>query len=289
MSQCQPTGPGSGCTRPALGFGLGLRPPHYASILESQPAVDWFEIVTEDFLVPGGRPHDYLERIRACYPMVMHGVSLSIGSTDPLDEEYLRQVRGLVDRIQPEWISDHICWTGVDGYRLHDLMPLPHTEEALRHVVDRVRTVQDLLGRQILLENVSSYVSYRDSTMTEWDFLAAVAAEADCQILLDVNNLYVNSVNHGFDPVRFVDGVPASRVRQIHLAGHRDCGSHLIDTHDAAIIDPVWRLYERAWRRLGPVATMIERDDEIPPLGELVAELDRARAIAFGARAAFEA
>jgi uncharacterized protein (UPF0276 family) len=268
------------------GFGLGLRPRHYQAILRSPPAVDWFEALTENYLVPGGRPLHFLDRIRERYPVVLHGVSLSIGGTGALNREYLCQLKALAARVQPVWISDHLCWTGVAGRNLHDLMPLPCTEEALRHVARRVRAVQDLLGRRILLENVSSYVAYRSSAMTEWEFLAALAREADCDILLDVNNVYVSAFNHGFDAVAFLDAMPARRVRQIHLAGHDNCGDLIIDTHDARIIGPVWRLYAEAVRRFGPVPTMIERDDRIPPLAALVRELDRARSVAAGALAA---
>jgi hypothetical protein len=266
-------------TLPFQGFGLGLRTLHYEQVAATHPQVDWFEILTENYLVPGGRPLDWLDRIRADYPMVMHGVSMSIGSTDPLDYDYLRQVRTLAQRVQPLWVSDHLCWTGVASRNLHDLLPLPYTEEALRHVVARVEAVQEFLGRRILLENVSSYVSYRDSVLTEWEFLDEVARRADCLILLDVNNIYVSAYNHGFDADDYLAGVPAERVQQIHLAGHSNCGEYIIDTHDAPVIDPVWDLYRRAMQRLGPVATMIERDDHIPPLDELVAELDRARAV----------
>jgi len=264
----------------ALGFGLGLRPRHYKAILDARPRVDWFEALSENYMIPGGRPLHYLMRIRERYPVVLHGVSLSIGSTDPLDRAYLRELKALVLRVQPEWVSDHLCWTGVAGRNLHDLMPLPYTDEALRHVARRVRAVQDFLGRRILLENVSSYVAYRDSAMTEWAFLAALATEADCDLLLDVNNIYVSAFNHGFDAIEFLDAIPPARVRQIHLAGHDHCGDLIIDTHDAPVIGPVWRLYGEALRRFGPVPTMIERDDRIPPLGTLVRELDRARATA---------
>jgi uncharacterized protein len=265
------------------GFGLGLRPVHYDEILDGSHAIDWLEVITENYLVPGGKPLDYLDRIRARFPVVMHGVSLSIGSTDPLDREYLREVRELADRIEPAWISDHLCWTGVEGRNVHDLLPLPYTEEALAHVAARVGEVQDALGRQILLENVSSYLSYRSSEMTEWEFLGEVARRADCAILLDINNIYVSSVNHGFDAARYLRGVPRDRVRQFHLAGHSDMGDYLIDTHDHPIVAPVWALYREALRHFGQVPTMIERDDNIPPLDELVAELDTARAIASGA------
>jgi uncharacterized protein (UPF0276 family) len=270
------------------GFGLGLRPQHYPAVLQSRPAVDWLEIISENYLVGGGKPLHYLDRIRELYPLVMHGVSLSIGSTEPLDFVYLGELKALARRVQPGWISDHLCWTGVSGLNLHDLMPLPYTAEALRHVAARIGQVQDFLEQRIVIENVSSYVTYRSSEMTEWEFIAALAAEADCDLLLDVNNVYVSSVNHGFDARQFLDALPASRVRQIHLAGHSRQGDLLIDTHDAAVCEPVWDLYRQATRRLGPVPTMIERDGNIPTLPELLAELQLARtaAAAGAARAA---
>lgn len=265
---------------PFLGFGLGLRPPHYHAILDTRPAVDWFEIISENYMIPGGKPLHFLDRIRADYPMVMHGVSLSIGSTDQLDTRYLRDLKLLMERVEPMWISDHLCWTGIHGLNTHDLLPLPYTEEAARHVAARVSVVQEYLGRRILLENVSSYASYVDSSLSEWEFVTMVSEMADCLILLDVNNIYVSAFNHGFDPKAFIDGVPAHRVQQIHLAGHHNHGDYIIDTHDAPIIDPVWRLYAYALARLGPVSTMIERDDHIPELSELVEELATARGIA---------
>jgi uncharacterized protein len=264
-------------TRPTLGFGLGLRVDHYETILNERPAVDWFEALTENYLVPGGKPLHHLTRIREHYPMVMHGVSMSIGSAAPLDRTYLEQVKALAQRIEPAWISDHLCWTGVAGKNLHDLMPLPYTDEALKHVASRVRTVQDILGRRILLENVSSYVTFRDSRLSEWDFLRTVAEEADCLILLDVNNIYVSSINHEFDPRDYLAAIPIERVQQIHLAGHQNHGDYLIDTHDYPVPDPVWALYADAVRRFGRVSTMIERDANIPPLAELQAELTAAR------------
>lgn len=267
-------------SRPYLGFGLGLRTDHYEAILRDAPPVDWFEVITENYLVPGGKPLHYLDRFRERYPLVMHGVSLSIGSTDPLNLDYLKQVKALAARIEPKWISDHLCWTGRDGANLHDLLPLPYTEEAIAHVAARVAQVQDVLGRQILLENVSSYVSYKESTLTEWDFFNAVAERADCLMLLDVNNIYVSGFNHEFDPIEYLNAIPAARVRQIHIAGHRNYGNYIVDTHDEPVIDPVWDLYREAIRRLGPVSTMIERDDNIPPLAELLAELAHARRIA---------
>ena len=266
--------------RPYLGFGLGLRPAHYETILNESPAVDWFEIISENYLVPGGKPIHYLERIRARYPLVMHGVSLSIGSHDPLDREYLRQLKALADRIEPAWLSDHLCWSGVGGVNAHDLLPLPYTEEAISHVVARLSEVQDFLGRRMLIENVSSYVTYPASEMSEWDFLREIAERADCRILLDINNIYVSSFNHEFNPRAYLEAIPVERVWQFHLAGHRNLGDHIIDTHDEPVIDPVWELYEHSVRRFGRVSTMIERDDNIPPLAELIAELDHARRIA---------
>jgi uncharacterized protein (UPF0276 family) len=265
---------------PALGFGLGLRVDHYEAILADHPDVDWFEALTENYLVPGGKPLDYLMRIRERFPVVLHGVSLSIGSTQPLDRTYLAQVKELATRVEPEWVSDHLCWTGIAGRNMHDLLPLPYTEEALANVVERVRTVQDILGRRILLENVSSYVSYRDSQLTEWQFLREIAERADCLILLDVNNIYVSSVNHEFDPLDYLNAIPEDRVQQIHLAGHENHGDYLIDTHDHPVPDPVWELYSAAVRRFGGVSTMIERDANIPPLEELCCELDAARQLA---------
>jgi len=266
--------------RPNLGFGLGLRTEHYETILADKPSVDWFEVITENYLVPGGKPLHYLDRIRADYPMVMHGVSLSIGGTDALNFDYLRQVKTLAERIEAAWISDHLCWTGVNGVNLHDLLPLPYTEEAIQHVVNRVKTVQDFLGRKILLENASSYITYSHSEMSEWEFLGAVVERADCLILLDINNIYVSAHNHGFDPLVYLDNVPANRVQQFHIAGHLNLNNIIIDTHGDSVIDPVWALYEAALRRYGPVSTMIERDDNIPPFGELLAELEMARQIA---------
>jgi uncharacterized protein (UPF0276 family) len=264
-----------------LGFGLGLRPAHYDDLLNKHRGdVSWLEVLTENYLVPGGKPLHYLARLREHYPMVMHGVSLSIASQDALNTDYLREVRTLAEQLEARWISDHLCWTGVDGTNLHDLLPVPFTSEALRHIANRISQVQDALGRRILIENVSSYLTYRESEMTEWEFLSGLASEADCLLLLDVNNIYVSSVNHGFDPLAYLNGVPRERVQQFHLAGHSKVGAHLIDTHDAPIISEVWQLYAAAVRRFGSGSTMIERDDNIPALSELLVELDQARAIA---------
>jgi uncharacterized protein (UPF0276 family) len=265
---------------PALGFGLGLRKQHYQAILEQSPVVDWFEVLTENYLVPGGKPLYYLDRIRQNHPLVIHGVSLSIGSSDPLNLDYLKQVKALARRVEACWISDHLCWTGIGGINAHDLLPLPYTEEAVRHVVERVTRVQEFLGRRILLENVSSYLTFNDSMMSEWEFLGEIARQADCLILLDINNIYVSAINHGFDPLAYLDGVPGERVQQFHLAGHEHHEHYIIDTHDAEVIDPVWALYREALLRFGPVSCMIERDDNIPSLEQLVGELDHARAIA---------
>lgn len=272
---------------PSLGFGLGLRPQHYDALLgEHLGAVDWLEAITENYLGLGGRPLHYLTRLREHYPMALHGVSLSIGAASPIDEQYLRELRALADRLEVAWISDHLCWTGVDGVNLHDLLPLPYTEEALAHVAARIARVQDSLGRRLLIENVSSYVAFAESEMSEHAFLAELVRRCDCLLLLDINNVYVSSVNHGFDPREYLRGLPRERVQQIHVAGHSRQGAYLIDTHDAPVIEPVWDLYRDAIARFGEVATMIERDDHIPPLDDLLSELEPARTIVRAAKAA---
>lgn len=266
---------------PYLGFGLGLRKEHYNDIIETKPDVDWFEVLTENYLVPGGKPLYHLDEIHKYYPMVMHGVSLSIGSSDPLNMSYLKQVKELASRIDTHWISDHLCWTGLDGINAHDLLPLPYTEEAINHVVERIQTVQDFLGRQILMENVSSYITYKQSgDITEWEFFTEVCERADCLMLLDINNIYVSAINHDFDPIDYLNNVPIERVQQYHLAGHSDYTDYVIDTHDHPIVDTVWELYKKAVTRFGKVSTMIERDDNIPPLNELLAELNKAKQLA---------
>ncbi|WP_027271067.1 DUF692 domain-containing protein [Legionella sainthelensi] len=265
---------------PFLGFGLGLRPDYYEEILTQKPDLDWFEILTENYLVPGGKPLYYLDQIRTHYPIVMHGVSLSLGSSDPLDRDYLQQLKNLASRVEPVWISDHLCWTGVNGVNAHDLLPIPYTCQAVNHIVSRIHQVQEFLGRPILIENVSSYLTYKQSEMTEWEFILEIVNKADCYILLDVNNVYVSSINHQFDPLDYIFAMPAERVAQIHLAGHSNHGHYIIDTHDAPVIEPVWDLYGATLKRLGAVSTMIERDDNMPPLVDLLAEIKHAREIA---------
>jgi uncharacterized protein (UPF0276 family) len=264
---------------PHLGHGVGLRAPHFAGILDGTARADWFEVITENFMIRGGRPLEILERARAAGPIVLHGVSLNIGGVDPIRESYLDDLLTLIRRFEPAWVSDHLCWGAFGRHYAHDLLPLPFTEEAVTATAARIRHVQERLGRRILIENVSSYLTYEHSTMPEWEFLAAVAECADCGILLDVNNIYVNAINHGFSPLDYIAGVPIDRVGQIHLAGHSDAGTHLVDTHDHPVPPPVWSLYREALRRLGPVATLIEWDDHIPAFADLTAEAERARAI----------
>ncbi len=267
---------------PHLGFGLGLRSVHFEHILAHWPAVDWFEIIAENYLDSGGWSRHVLDRIAERYPIVMHGVSMSIGSSDPLDRVYLAKLKRLAGEIGAVWVSDHLCWTGVLGHTTHDLLPMPLTEESLRHVVRRIRTVQDILERPLVLENPSSYLTFTADTLTEWEFMAAMADEADCGLLLDVNNVYVSSVNHGFDPEQYIDAVPAERIVQFHLAGHTHCGTHIIDTHDASVIDRVWELYRRAYGRTQGAATLVEWDSKIPSFDRLHAEVLTARRYATG-------
>jgi uncharacterized protein (UPF0276 family) len=262
---------------PYLGHGIGLRTTHFPRVLDGTARADWFEAISENFMVRGGRPLAVLERVRAEAPLVLHGVSLSIGSTDPLNEPYLRELAELAARFEPAWVSDHLCWGSFGGHYAHDLLPLPYTEEALAVVVERIGRVQERLGRRILIENVSSYVTFAHSAMPEWEFLGQVAERADCGILLDVNNVHVSAVNHGFPATEYIDGVPPGRVGQIHLAGHSDKGTHLLDTHDAPVVPAVWELYRRAVRRIGRVSTLVEWDDHIPELEVVLAEAERAR------------
>lgn len=262
---------------PSLGFGAGLRAEHYADVLSAPAQLDWFEAITENYMDSFGRPLHVLESVRRDYPVALHGVALSIGSTDELDRDYLDRLAALAERIQPALITDHLCWCGVDGAVLHDLLPLPYTEEALDHVSERVRIVQDRLKRRILLENPSTYIAFDHSTIDEWTFLSEVAERSDCGILLDVNNIYVSARNLAFDPYAYVDAIPRRRVGQIHLAGFTDMGSYLFDTHSAPVSDDVWDLFRYTSQKLGPVSTLIEWDADIPPFDRLVAEVDRAR------------
>lgn len=262
------------------GFGLGLRTQHYADFLARKQPLDWLEIITDNYLIDGGKPLAVLDAIRRDYPVAMHGVAMSIGASQGVDVPYLQRVKALADRIEPLWVSDHLCWTGPGPEQLHDLYPLPYTDESARHVIAQIRHAQDVLGRRLVLENVSSYVRYRQDSASEWQFLAHIAEEADCLLLVDVNNIYVSSVNHGFDPLTYLQALPAHRVQQIHLAGHSDNGDHIIDTHDHPVAQPVWDLYAQACQRFGAVAAMIERDDHIPPLADLLDELATARRIA---------
>lgn len=261
-----------------LGYGIGLRTPHYGHVLSTNPEVDWFEVISENYLDTGGRPRYVLEQVAERYPIVMHGVSLSIGSTDPLDRSYLSKLGELARQTRAVIVSDHLCWTGVGGRNTHDLLPMPYTDEALRHTIDRARTVSDILERPIVLENPSSYAEFSNSTISEWEFLAEVASSADCGILLDVNNVYVSAFNHGFDAKEYIDVMPADRVVQYHLAGHSNMGTHIIDTHDDHVLDAVWELYDYACERIGLRSTLVEWDARIPEFDVVCAEAVQARA-----------
>lgn len=268
-------------TSPFLGFGAGLRAPHQQHILENLGSlkVDWFEIISENHMNLGGWPLELLDRVGAVYPIIPHGVSLSIGTTDPLNQDYLRDLKTLCDELNPPWVSDHLCWTGVGGHNSHDLLPLPYTEESLAHVSDRVKEVQDTLGRRLILENPSSYLSFAESTLTEWDFLARLVESSDCGLLLDVNNVYVCQRNHGWDAQTYINTLPSERILQIHIAGHSDYQSHCIDTHIGPICQAVWDIYLQAINHCGPVSTLLEWDQDIPEFSVLEAELDIARHI----------
>jgi hypothetical protein len=268
---------------PFLGHGAGLRPVHHAEVIARRPKVDWFEVISENFMVAGGNPRRVLREVRQHYPIVLHGVSMSLGSSDPLDRDYLDRLATLAAEVEPAWVSDHLCWSSLGWHNAHDLWPMPYTEEALAHVVGRIATVQERLGRRILVENVSTYLSYRRSEMSEWEFLAEVARRADCGLLVDVNNVYVSARNLGFDARAYLAALPVDRIGQIHLAGHSDEGDHLLDTHDAPVAEPVWALYRELVARAGRVSTLIEWDGHIPELPRLVEEVDRARAVAAGA------
>ncbi len=261
---------------PDLGIGVGLRTTHFPTLLRKWPDIDWFEAITENFLDTGGRPLRVLDLVAERYPVVLHGVSLSIGGTDRLDRAYLAKVRALADRVKAVWVSDHVCFTGVAGRNTHDLLPIPYDEATLRHVIGRIRQASDLLGRPLVLENPSSYMEYVSSSMPEWEFIARMAEEADCGLLLDVNNVYISAFNHGFDAETYLDAIPAGRVVQIHLAGHTHKGDYILDTHSDHVVDEVWRLYARLLERTGPVSTLLEWDEEIPPFAVVRAEAMKA-------------
>jgi uncharacterized protein (UPF0276 family) len=262
-----------------LGFGLGLRTQHFATVINDKPKVDWFEIISENYMVAGGKPRYYLEQIRTNYPIVMHGVSMSIGSTDPLNFKYLAELKLLAEQVQPQWMSDHLCFATVGGTNSHDLLPMPYTQESLDHLTSRIHHVQEFLGREMIFENVSSYLSYQHDEMQEWEFLAQLAQQCGCKFLFDINNIYVSSRNHNFDPLDYLKHIKPEWVQQIHLAGHSDFGTHIIDTHDHPVPNPVWQLYAEYIATSGPKSTMIERDGNIPELNELLVELDQARTI----------
>jgi len=270
---------------PDLGTGIGLRTVHFGEILAGKPALDWFEVLSENFMDTGGRPLFVLDQVVERFPVALHGVSLSVGSTDPLDRGYLQKLKALTKRTRARWVSDHLCWTGVLGRNTHDLLPLPYDKATLRHVTRRVRQVQDALERPLVLENPSSYLEYERSTMTEWEFLSELCDATGCGLLLDVNNVYVSSYNHGYDPRQYVDGIPADRVVQVHLAGHTNEGTHILDTHSGRAIPQVWKLYERLVARTGPVSTLYEWDADIPPLATVVREAAKARRYRTSARA----
>ena len=262
---------------PDLGFGVGLRTKHYEHILSTHPPVDWFEILSENYMDTGGRPMQVLDHVAAHYPVVLHGVSMSVGSTDPVDFEFLGKLKVLAKRINARWVSDHLCWTGVAGLNVHDLLPMPYTDESLKHTLERVRIIQDFMERTLVLENPSTYLEFRNSSWTECEFLAELAERADCGILLDVNNVYVSAFNHGFDPVEYLNKIPADRVVQIHLAGHTHKGTHILDTHSAHVVDSVWDLYRHAYQRMGGVSTLLEWDADIPEFDVVHAEALKAR------------
>jgi uncharacterized protein (UPF0276 family) len=274
---------------PDLGVGVGLRVPHYGRILRERPAVDFFEIISENFMVEGGKPRYHLDRVLETYRVIQHGVSLGIGGPEPPDRGYLRKLRQLVRHVRPAWLSDHFCWCGAGGAHLHDLLPMPFNEETVRVVSERARMVQDFLEVRFALENTSSYLAFTASTMTEWEFVSEVTERANVGLMFDVNNVYVSAYNHGFDPYEFVRGVPHERIVQIHLAGHTNVGKYIIDTHRGHVIDPVWDLYRTTIELAGPVSTLIEWDDEIPELEELLAEAGRARVVRDEATRAFDA
>lgn len=266
---------------PYLGFGLGLRAKHYDVILETRPKnVDWFEIISENFIEAHKGYWDFLADLRRDYPIIMHGVSLNIGSADPLNQAYLTKLKALANFLQPPWLSDHLCWTGVSGKNTHDLLPVPYTPQILKHVTERIKHVQDFLQRPFILENPSTYLEFTESIIPEWEFLAEICKNTGCGMLLDINNIYVNSFNHGYDAKKYIDAISAESIAQIHLAGHHNFGTHIVDTHDAHVKDDVWDLYAYAIKTKGKISTMIEWDDNIPEFDVLLAEIGKARQLA---------
>jgi hypothetical protein len=261
---------------PIKGCGVGLRFQHIDRVVTEKPHIPWLEILTDNYLLPGSVQQDYLLEVAEHYPLTFHGVGMSLGSTDPLDNEYFSRVKALVERVNPAWVSDHLCWTSVHGFVTHDLIPLPYTEATIRHAAQRIRQAQDRLGRRLVIENVSSYLQYQQSEMSEWTFFSAVAEEADCGMLLDVNNIYVSACNHDFDPVDYLNAIPVERVQEIHLAGYEDRGTHLLDTHGYPVSEPVWTLYAQAVKRFGVIPTLIEWDNNVPELAILLAEAAKA-------------
>ena len=269
---------------PYIGCGLGLRPTYYSDILNNSVDVDWFEIISENYMVPGGNPLAMLERVREKYPLVMHGVSLSIASTDPVNLDYLEELKSLANRIEPMWISDHLAWTGIEGVNLHDLLPIPYTQEALHHIAEKIRIVQDYLERPILIENPSTYISFKESEMDEADFLNEICEQENCSLLLDINNIYVSAFNHNFDAVTYLNKIQPANVVQMHIAGHTNYGTHIIDTHDQSVCDDVWALMESASERFPNASPMLERDDNFPPFIEIKSEFDKMRKTHLSAR-----
>lgn len=264
---------------PISGVGLGLRAPHYSTILEQKPTVLWFEVLIDNYLCKGGQVLKRLEAVRQHYPITFHSVGMSLGSSDPLNRDYLKQLKQLITAFEPTYISDHLCWSAIDGRFLHDLLPLPYKSDVVTHVADRIQQVQDSLGRRLLLENVSSYLGYKESVMQEWEFLLRIVERADCDILLDINNIYVSASNHDFDAKDYLEAMPANRIKELHLAGYEDQGTHLLDTHGEAIHEPVWQLYEQAIEKFGPIPTLVEWDNNIPEFNVLYAEGQKAQNI----------
>jgi len=269
---------------PYIGCGLGLRSTYYSDILNNSVDVDWFEIISENYMIPGGNPLAMLERVREKYPLVMHGVSLSIASTDPVNLDYLEELKSLANRIEPMWISDHLAWTGIEGVNLHDLLPIPYTQEALHHIAEKIRIVQDYLERPILIENPSTYISFKESEMDEADFLNEICEQENCSLLLDINNIYVSAFNHNFDAVTYLNKIQPANVVQMHIAGHTNYGTHIIDTHDQSVCDDVWALMEIASKRFPNASPMLERDDNFPPFIEIKSEFDKMRKTHLSAR-----